>query len=371
LSVGIRQERQSIVGSWQWGPRASAAWSPLASGNTTLRAGGGVFVDWFDARDYEYARQLDGTHQQVEVIVYSSGTEAVALPPGRVRISTALDQPRIVQGSIGIEQRLASDLRLHAIWTRRHGTRGLRGLNVNAPIDGVRPDPASGPIVAIESSARARMDSVSMTTTYNPARRSLFATATYTWSQSENETDTPTSVPADARDLASEWGPALDDVRHRFTAMFSTPVVGRVRFGAAVRLQSSAPYDITTGGDENGDTTSNDRPPGISRNAARGAGQAEVSARLGWTFAFGRRPSTGGGPAVLARSKGDGDVLAAFGSAADPTKRFNVELYAQAFNLLNHVNPTSYSGIVTSPVFGQPIAVASPRRIELGSRLRF
>lgn len=210
-----------------------------------------------------------------------------------------------------------------------------------------------------------------MQSTYNPSGRPVFASVSYTWSRSRDETDGPTSVPADARDLASEWGPSLDDVRHRVTALFVTPIVRRVRFGVSMRLQSGLPYNVTTGGDDNGDTTSNDRPPGVTRNSARGVGQADVNTRISWTIGFGRRPSTGGTPTVLARTKGDGDALAAFGSAPDVTKRYNVEVYAQAFNLLNRVNVTTYSGVVTSPVFGQPIAVAPPRRMEFGARLRF
>jgi hypothetical protein len=186
-----------------------------------------------------------------------------------------------------------------------------------------------------------------------------------------NEADGPTSLPADAGDLAAEWGPSLDDVGHRFTALFSTPVARRVRLGMSMRLQSGSPYDITTGSDDNRDTISNDRPPGVTRNAARGAAQVDVSVRLGWTIGFGRRAARGAGATALARSKGDGDALAAFGSAVDPTKRYHVELYAQAFNLLNHVNVTTYSGVLTSPIFGQPIAVAPARRVELGARLRF
>lgn len=73
----------------------------------------------------------------------------------------------------------------------------------------------------------------------------------------------------------------------------------------------------------------------------------------------------------MPRTQGDGDALAAFGGAVDLTKRYNLEMYAQAFNLLNHVNATAYSGVLTSPLFGRPVAVAAPRRFELGARLRF
>lgn len=58
-------------------------------------------------------------------------------------------------------------------------------------------------------------------------------------------------------------------MRHRFTTLFSTPIVGRIRFGLSARVQSGAPFDITTGKDDNGDTISNDRPVGVTRYLTR------------------------------------------------------------------------------------------------------
>jgi hypothetical protein len=52
-------------------------------------------------------------------------------------------------------------------------------------------------------------------------------------------------------------------------------------------------------------------------------------------------------------------------------KRYGVELYVQSYNLLNHLNALNFSGVMTSPFFGQPTSAAPPRRIELGARLTF
>ena len=38
---------------------------------------------------------------------------------------------------------------------------------------------------------------------------------------------------------------------------------------------------------------------------------------------------------------------------------------------MNHMNALNFSGVMTSPFFGQPTAAAPPRRIELGTRLTF
>jgi hypothetical protein len=42
-----------------------------------------------------------------------------------------------------------------------------------------------------------------------------------------------------------------------------------------------------------------------------------------------------------------------------------------AQNLFNHTNATGYSGVMTSPFFGQPTAALPGRRIELGARMGF
>ena len=57
------------------------------------------------------------------------------------------------------------------------------------------------------------------------------------------------------------------------------------------------------------------------------------------------------------------------GGAED--KRWRCELYVAATNLFNRTNPLAYSGVMTSPFFGQPTSAASPRRIELGARFGF
>ena len=54
----------------------------------------------------------------------------------------------------GVEQQLPGDVRLNAMYIHRRGVHDLRGVDVNAPVNGVRPDPAAGPTTEVESIAQ-------------------------------------------------------------------------------------------------------------------------------------------------------------------------------------------------------------------------
>ena len=367
LSGGVRAEHQSPIEGLHLGPRAGVAWSPFRSGATTIRGGAGVFFDWFDALAYEQALQLDGSHQTIDTI-----SATVALPPGRVRLSDDLLQPRLFDARIGVEQTLPHDVRLNATIGRRRGTHELRGINVNAPVGGVRPDPGSGPVTEIRSEATSESASLSLNVNYAPSRRRVFVAATYVLGRSTNESDGALSLPADSHGLASERGPAPGDVRHRFTSLFSTPIAGRMRLGLAARVQSALPYNITTGRDDDGDTVSNDRPAGVSRNTGRGRGLTDISIRLSWSKGFGVRSAPGGRPGPQTRTRGDdANPLASLGGGVDLTKRVTLELSLQAYNALNRTNAINFGGVMTSPFFGRPTSSAPPRRLELGARVGF
>jgi hypothetical protein len=152
------------------------------------------------------------------------------------------------------------------------------------------------------------------------------------------------------------------------------PIYRRLTAGTSIRVQSALPYNITTGRDDNGDTISNDRPAGVTRNSGRGTALVDASARVSWKIGFGGARSGGpGGPQVrIVRGGADSNPLAEMGGmGGDSTKRYAIELYAQAFNVLNHVNALNFSGVTASPFFGQATSAAAPRRVEIGTRLTF
>ncbi|MGH9140901.1 MAG: carboxypeptidase regulatory-like domain-containing protein [Vicinamibacterales bacterium] len=378
VSAGLRQEYQSHIGGLNLAPRGGIAWSPFKSGKTTMRAGGGVFFDWFDAQAYEQGVQLDGAQQQIETIVRpgypdpASGSGALLLPAGRVQFASGLEQPRLTEAIAGVEQTLPDDLRLNVMYIRRRGTNQLRGVNVNAPLpSGLRPDPASGTVTEIQSIAGTQFDAISFNVNYARPQRRLFMAANYTFGQSLDDTDSPFGLPADNYNLAAERGPTVGFSRHRFMSLLNLPLKQHFRLGTSLRAQSGAPYNITTGRDDNGDTVSNDRPAGVTRNTGLGRAELDLGLRLSWSLAFGGAAPPPAGPQLRVVRGDSADPLSGMGGMDGAGKRYALELYAQAYNALNHFNAVNFSGVVGSPFFGQPTSAAAPRRVELGGRMRF
>jgi len=52
-------------------------------------------------------------------------------------------------------------------------------------------------------------------------------------------------------------------------------------------------------------------------------------------------------------------------------KRFRTEFFIQATNLFNTANLVGFSGVQTSPFFGQATTALPGRRIETGMRFSF
>ena len=378
VSAGLRQEYQSHIGGLNLAPRGGIAWSPFRNGKTTIRVGGGVFFDWFDAQAYEQGVQLDGSHQRIETILQPGypdaalGGTALALPAGRVQFAANLEQPRLTEAIAAVEQTLPGEVRLNTMFITRRGSNQLRGVNVNAPpANGPRPDPASGTVTEIQSTARSQFDAISLNLNYARPQQRLFLAANYMFGRSVDEADGPFGLAADSYNLDAERGPALGFARHRFMSMANLPLKNRFRLGTSLRMQSGTPYNITTGRDDNGDAVSNDRPAGVTRNTGIGGAQIDLGLRLSWGLAFGGAAPLPAGPQVRVVRGDNADPLGSMSGVDGAGKRYAIELYAQAYNALNRFNALNFSGVVGSPFFGRPTSAGAPRRVELGARLNF
>jgi hypothetical protein len=377
VSVGLRHEVQSHLDDWKnFAPRGGLLWSPFRDGKTTFRAGGGIFYDWYEAGTYEQTLRVDGIQQQDLVISNPSypdpfeGTSPSAIPPGRIQDADDLDMPTLLQTSIGVERRIATGGQLNVSYMNVRGWDILRGINLNAPLDGVRPDPTLGNVTEIQSNAESRTDLFTVNFNYNRMAPRMFLALNYTLARVRNESDGALSLPMDNANPHADWGAGPNDIRHRLTGILNVPIWKRLRLGSTFRIASAPPYNITTGFDDNGDTVLNDRPAGVGRNSARADGQIDVTARLSYTFGFGQRPQTEGGPQVQIVRINDNNIPAGgpvMGVAG--TERVRFELYAAFQNFLNRTNLVGFSGVMTSPFFGEATSALPGRRVELGVRI--
>ncbi|HEX4951057.1 MAG TPA: carboxypeptidase regulatory-like domain-containing protein [Blastocatellia bacterium] len=385
LSFGLRHELQTnLRDKNNFAPRAGFAWSPFRNGKTTIRGGAGIFYDWFGNTTLEQILRVNGQNQN-DLIVrnpgypdpFSSGT-ATTLPPSVLRQDAALRMPTIVQSTLGVERELPKNFRLTTNYTFTRGLHQLRGLNINQPIPGLgRPFPTQGNITQVASIANSFGHSLMVNAGWNHMPKRIFVSLNYRLSKTTNEADSAFSLPVNSYDLRGERGPAQNDIRHMLFGMASFPLYKMLRVGTTFNYLSAMPYNITTGFDNNGDAVINDRPAGVIRNSARGAGQFNLGTRLSWAFGFGKVKEQAGGQTMqvrIIRSGNDSDgglgMMPGAGMSLND-KRYKTEFYVQAANLLNNVNRIGFVGVQTSPFFGQAIAAMPGRRLETGMRFSF
>ncbi|MCC6162311.1 MAG: TonB-dependent receptor [Acidobacteria bacterium] len=386
LSFGARYEVQSLVADkLNVAPRAGMTWSPFKSNKTTIRAGAGLFYDWYETSVYESALRQDGTHQYDEIVrnpgfpnPYDGGT-AVPVNASIVRMAPDLDMPTVRRYSLGVDQQLTGWLRLRANYFNQHGWNQFRSRNLNAPVDGVRPDPTLGNITYLESTGAADSQGLDLNVNFNYQPRRLFGNIGYMIGERKNYTNGALTLPVDSNNLEAEWGPAGDDIRHRIFAFVNTDLFLGLRATINYRAMSGRPYTITTGLDTNQDGVINERPEGVGRNSERLPWQSNTDLRLSWTRGFGaRRGGTGGtgGPVVIAGGPGGGGPGGGrggggFGPMGGNDRAMQLEVYLQAFNVFNQVNYVNYVSVLSSNRFGVPTAAMAARRFETGMRIRF
>ena len=385
MSVGLRQEIQTQIDTrWNLAPRAALTWN--ATRQTTVRGGYGVFYDWYDSALYEQTIRVDGNHQ-VDLIVQNpsfpvTDNAGTRLPASVIRAAAALEQPIIQQASIGLERPLApwADFRTDYMWTR--GTNTLRSINVNAPVNGVRPDASVGNITEIQSSGQRASDrfTVAFNARYIPRR--ILGMVMYQFTNSRNFSDFATALPSDSTNPDADWGPSAMDVRHRIFFNFNTPLSNGVRLGFNVQGSSALPYNITTGLDDNGDTVFNDRPAGVGRNSARGAAQWTSNIRLNKSIGLGGVRS---GPPNMPLPPPPGQAMNQRVGAGGPgggdgpqmvvmegqNAKYRLDLFLNIQNAFNNVNYNAFIGNQLSEFFGTATSAGAPRRIEVGFSLGF
>ena len=351
LMLGLRYDWQEhLTNHTNFGPRVAVGYAP-GGGKTVFRAGAGIFYDRLSDHVMEQVSLLDGT-QEKEFIVRHPSFPVASLSgaePSLWLLDPKAQSPYLFQASLSVEHPLFRTLRSTLEYRYLRGVHLFRALDVNAPLDGVRPDPNLFLERLVESTGLLRSNAL-IASLQGRVKKALKFKAQYTFSRSDDNTDGPLALPADSRNLGPEWGRSSFDMRHRFVVVGTAELPAAFKLGLMVVANSGAPFNITTGSDDNDDGIANDRPPGVTRNTGDGPAFVQTDLRVSKVFNFFKGPLNS-----------DGDV-------SGFTK---MELSFDAFNLFNHTNLTNIIGEVSSPRFGQATNALAARTIQMSLRFSF
>jgi hypothetical protein len=366
-ALGVRPWRPVPNASLDLSPRVGFALDLLGRGRAAVRGSYGIFRDRISSVSLRGAvSAYNGLNIQGVELANPTFFPAVPttanLPPSAITTTTVpaprADTPFTHQTSVGFEYAVSPRLTVSADFVHMLGLNFQMIRNVNAPLPldqtgGRRLCPFGEVLRANglpdcfqmqmqhDMSNRIHLNALTMRLERRFADRVGFLLGytlgdVKTWS-----TGTFGTVPTDSNDKFSplDFGPSDNDVRHRLTGNLIYELPFRINVAGIVTANSAAPYNHTTGRDDNLDFVLNDRPAGVRFNSLRGDPFFNIDLRLSKRFSLGHTR--------------------------------NVELMWEMFNVLNTVRLADFNGNEQASTFRQARAALPPFQAQLGVRFTF
>ena len=389
LSGGLRYAFQTAPSSYaNFAPRAGVAWAVDKRSKTIVHLHAGLFSSVIPEAVATEAYRLNGT-RQTEALIYSPSFTTPLVPTAQsldvttVRATLAnLHEVPSFQSGIGIEHDFPHHWHAQANFYSGESWGQTRSRNINAPeisssnntvpslaaaLAAPRPIAPNENIFQFESSGHLSGKVLFLGLDQHSYKRFAFFLGYLNFNFT---TDAPANA-GFAQSAYSNQGEAAApdwEARQRLFFFGNYNLPEKITLSAQMDAQSGAPYNVTTGTDNNGDGVFNDRP-----SYASTAGPDVYSTRFGLLSTNtinGNVPRNVGTMPALVHLDTNLSRAWKIGHSKSENAR-TLTLNARAANLLNHTNATAVSSIVSSPDFSQTVAAESARRLELGVRFAF
>ena len=396
---------------------------------TIVRGGARMTYSTFGMGTYEQLLRNDGlSHQFTNTVLSPSypNPEVTVIATNQTAIANSIrvragdyQSPYSIQPSFSIDQTLPKGHRLSFNFQINRGLHQVRNRNINAPYPGTKLDASIASLLtytapndqglttkekqdlqnAKRAEGRALVDLmrpyfplVSNITQQESSGSSLgknfsiqyrVNNKTILWRKFQVGGNVTWNVnwamdnngnPVNAYDLASEWGRSSNDQRHRITASLNIRAPWNTQFTLQqLGWSSGRPYSITTGRDENGDNSNNDRAAGFKKNSETGPSTfGAINLNFTKTFAFASNtaprpannyaePQRGGG----GFGGGGGGGFGGQGGGRGNQGR-QIQFTMQIRNLFNSTIKQGINGNQSSSLFGQLTGGGQGRTIQLG-----
>ena len=391
LNLGLRYDLEFLqtiaTQTGNVSPRAGFAWSPFASRRTVVRGGYGVFYDRIPLRPLANAllsagnTTIVGDLQQLSISLSPTQAGAPVFPnilgaltiPAGVLFNFSTMNPNIKnahaeQGNFEIEQQLGRNATLTVGYQHLRGLHLIISINQNVPScaavgtnDGCRPNLTYGNDSQYSSAADSHYDGAHITFLQRPVRWGNYRVS-YTYSKAlDDVSEFFFSAPINNFNIWQDYSRSDDDQRSRvaFEGTVHSSLAKassnweRLSHGfqltTSLAAYSPLPFNITTGANTIQGTGARPTINGafINRNAGEGHAILNLNVRLSRSFAL--------------------------------SERTRLQVLAEMFNTLNHVNVVTLNGVfgtgvyptAPSSTFGQITAVNDPRTAQFGLRLSF
>jgi hypothetical protein len=363
LSPGVRYSYQTRVDDYAaFEPRVGLTWAFTKSGNTTLRASGGIFHGWLDPGIWWMTVRYDPEHQRDVVIRNPSypdpGTGGIVPPANTYRLGT-YKLNKNYRYSVGLDERFNPHATVNVLYNYYNQSQLPRGMNLNPVVDGVRADPNYANIISTVTDAELHRHELYANFNWSllapsPANnratfnwKRLAANGGYSFIHARRNAIGPFDVPASGS-LDTEWGNGPADNPYRVNISVTSTQLKNLAVVTLINASDGYVYMWTTGFDNNGDGLLNDRPPGVGIWSLRTPPVWTLSGRCTYNVPIGTPPS---GPGAQ--------------------QRYRLSLFVAVNNLTNHANLTGFSGVTPSPFFMRPNGVQNPRKVDIGMNMSF